>query len=1380
MGFRNNRGTPRAGGQFAAFFLRLFDLDHAYQFILHHRPPISRRPLFPRLCAAACFALLHTAPIQAGPMDTGGQLAVNESGAATYTIPIQVPPGTSGIEPKLALGYNSQGGNGLLGVGWNLSGLSAITRCPRTLAQDGVRGGINLDANDRLCLDGQRLMVVSGTYGAAGSDYRTERDSFSKIIANGGATGDPTWFKVWTKAGQVIEYGNTTDSRIEAQGKTQARTWAINKISDTKQNYLTFSYAEDNPNGEYYPTRIDYTGNTTTSLTPNASVQFVYETRPDTNSGYFGGSLIKSTKRLTTVQACLATTGQTCAAGTQVKEYRLSYQTSPSTSRSRITTVQECAMPGNSCKTATTVSWSNPAAGIAGAYGTYTPQTVVIPPGTSLYPLTLTYLGDFNGDGITDVYKMQYAYSASPGASYFCAGPGIASANNCVQTVTGDWASVFKVLPADFNGDGITDLYLVGTAGSFFCAGPGIASGNNCVQTVTADWKSNYAIYPADYNGDGITDLYLVGTTASYFCAGPGIASANNCVQTVTGDWASNYKIYPGDYNGDGITDLYLTGTTASYFCAGPGIASAANCVQTVAADWKTSVTLYPGDYNGDGVTDVILASGNTAAYFCAGPGIATANNCVLISTTNWYGAAGWAYPGDYNGDGITDIIRQSPTWAFGATNIPLFCAGPGITSTDNCIQSPYIVANVGDLNGDGSADMFVASASAHTFAGGVFGRPDIVTSLNTGLGTTTTIAYQPLTNAAIYTKGSGAIYPKVDLQVPLYVVSQVQSPNGMGSGFTTTNYQYGSLKAEAGTGRGLLGFGWTQATQVETGITSRTDYRQDWPYVGLPSQAKKTLAGQGGPGNQLNLVTNTFGCINPSSGSACTVAAGNRYFPYLSQSVESSWDLNGSVLPVVTTSNAFDPYGNATQVTVSTPDGYSKTTTSTYTNDTTNWFLGRLTRSTVQSTVPDSSIPPVSPALVPSLTAISPASGLTTGGTTISLTGNNFAVSATVTIGGVVASCTVTSAYGITCTTPANTVGAKNVVVTQSGGSSTLTNGFTYLAAILTSISPTSGQTTGGTSVTLTGSNFGTGATVTIGGTAATGCTIVSATTITCTTPANTAGAKDVVVTQSGGSSTLTSGFTYVANFTLNATIAANTSNYNLKSAAIAAGWNQTTPLAASITINAGIIVGSTSTATPAFATGSTFPAGSTLSIINNGTIQGMGGNGGNGGNDSVGGPGSAGGNAIQLNWPVTITNSSGFIYGGGGGGGGGGGTTGGFEAIVAYGGGGGGGRSANTNSAGGIAVAVGAGFSGNPGTAAAAGTGGAADVQSPASSGAGGNGGDVGAAGATGAPGLGGSINNYIGGAGGAAGKAIVLNGNAVTWVSGNDATHVKGAVQ
>ena len=166
-----------------------------------------------------------------------------------------------------------------------------------------------------------------------------------------------------------------------------------------------------------------------------------------------------------------------------------------------------------------------------------------------------------------------------------------------------------------------------------------------------------------------------------------------------------------------------------------------------------------------------------------------------------------------------------------------------------------------------------------------------------------------------------------------------------------------------------------------------------------------------------------------------------------------------------------------------------------------------------------------------PTITTTSPGSGSTSGGTAVTITGTNFVSGATVTFGGTAATnVTVVSGTSITATTPAHAAGAVNVVVSESSGSATLTNGFTYVSSppTITTISPNSGSTNGGTAVTITGTNFISGATVTFGGTAASNVSVVSSTSITATTPAHAAGAVNVVVADSNGSGTLTNGFTY------------------------------------------------------------------------------------------------------------------------------------------------------------------------------------------------------------------------------------------------------------
>ena len=79
---------------------------------------------------------------------TAGAVNVSPSGGASYTIPIALPPGTKGVVPSLSVGYNSQGGNGMMGMGWNLSGLSAISRSGKSMFFDGQVSPVKLNNED--------------------------------------------------------------------------------------------------------------------------------------------------------------------------------------------------------------------------------------------------------------------------------------------------------------------------------------------------------------------------------------------------------------------------------------------------------------------------------------------------------------------------------------------------------------------------------------------------------------------------------------------------------------------------------------------------------------------------------------------------------------------------------------------------------------------------------------------------------------------------------------------------------------------------------------------------------------------------------------------------------------------------------------------------------------------------------------------------------------------------------------------------------------------------------------------------------------------------------------------------------------------------------
>ncbi len=261
-----------------------------------------------------------------------------------------------------------------------------------------MHGSVNFDSNDRFCIGGERLVLKSGTYGTNGSEYRTEIDSYAKIVAHGTAGSGPASFEIHTKAGQVIELGGGSNSRalpVKADGTgtmTTARAWAVDKITDTKGNYLTVIYNNDTTNGQIYPTEVDYTGNA--GLTPYNSVKLFYTTRTDITPTYQAGALMQTTVLLNDIKTYTGTS--------LVLDYKLAYTpASSAATHDELTSITQCDGGGTQkCLAPITFGWQGSKDTIT--YDVVANHTAEWSEIVGLAGANTISAGDFNGDGLTD------------------------------------------------------------------------------------------------------------------------------------------------------------------------------------------------------------------------------------------------------------------------------------------------------------------------------------------------------------------------------------------------------------------------------------------------------------------------------------------------------------------------------------------------------------------------------------------------------------------------------------------------------------------------------------------------------------------------------------------------------------------------------------------------------------------------------------------------------------------------------------------------------------------------------------------------------------------------------------------------------------------
>lgn len=899
-----------------------------------------------------------------------GAANVGSGGNASYIIPLELPPGTHSMAPKLSLNYHSDVKNGLVGVGWFVEGLtSKINRCPQTIAQDGQSKGIDLSNDDRFCMDGHRLVPISGAYGAVGTEYRTESDEFSRITSVGGSAGNPDYWTVERKDGVTLTFGESTDAKMQAPGTTSHVVWCLEKVEDELGNY--FSYSFDRPTtittaADSYlrPARIDYTANDSQSLSAYASVQFEYEARDDEQTKYSLNGPITTDKRLSNIK--------TYVGATLVKDYQLTYEYSTSTQQSRLTELKTCSNLGD-CTETSGFDWSNDGIFFDDSYN----------PATSYQYQTLGS-GDFNGDGLADLLLSAGGFlivklknpSGGFNTEQFSNGTGIDFSTNSTD---------LAFIVGDFNGDARDD-FIACVPQNEFCYLHlwddinGLKYSDQQIDEINSiDIWDGFELKAGDLNKDGRTDLILrkdinfVGNIRTY------LADANGNFTIEHQNYSSSYFsssnfLHVTDFNGDGHVDLLSQddwAQHAQFFADENGVLGAANTFSAgLNADDESEMSRYftLGDFNGDGRPDLLTfneagSQYKYSLYHSDEEGqfnwVSTIGHSELFSSMPLHQPTAT----DLNGDGRADLFFQRA--ANQGTSAWYALSEPDGTFSSATVQEikqndldiywntfplggtmPVGTSILsGDFNGDGRSDLF--SNSGKKFWNGNYIEsfvvssqsnedfPDQLIAVTDGLGNETTFEYKPLTDSTVYTKGTGAVYPEQDSISSRYVVSELRQSNGIG-GESVVSYTYEGARTNV-EGRGDLGFAKMTAVNAAQNRTTITEYKQGFPYSKFPEKVEVRRTSD----NQLLSSTETTygGHVDPIAGTI---------FPYVADRTEKVYEpLSGTLLSTTLTTNHCDAYGNITDTTKLVTDhsnssSFESKTISTFNIDTTNWRVGQ------------------------------------------------------------------------------------------------------------------------------------------------------------------------------------------------------------------------------------------------------------------------------------------------------------------------------------------------------------------------------------------------------------------------------------------------------
>jgi RHS repeat-associated protein len=938
---------------------------------------------------------------------TDGSLSVSHDGAAQYTVPLWTPPGRGDLQPDLSLTYDSRSGNGPLGVGWSLQGLSTVAPCPRTVAQDGAPGGVRHDSTDVYCMGGSRLRPVAGNTGTQ-QEFRTERETFTRVIAFGGPGEVPDFFRAWTRGGQILTFGQTQASQLRAhqlvagalnpptltRGEIVTAGWALDRIEDRNGNAVTVEYTTSLGSeanlwaAQLRPESISYG--------PNRQIVFDYGSRTDPEDSFAGGVHVDSSMRLNTITMSAGAAGEEPEV---LRRYTLGYRTDISiTERSLLTSVTVCDPAA--CLRPVEFAWS------PGSTEFEVFDTPVGRMGSRIVA------GDVTGDGRDDLLHLdtclpdggcdrnRWSLRRNVGTGEDTFGPHELAG---IPRAVADADHRSDVRPIDFDRDGRMDVMaevnvieeegpshteykLYRSDGASYTEYPDLNPGHD------SDIETDLP-YFADLDGSGVPDFVIPYSFAPvsqryHYALGTDSGFGPLTNSQLTSPRGAPARVRVMDHDGDGRSSLLVPDGFANpprYRVFGldeqgePELVdetdAGVNIPFPVGSDRRD---LHFADVNGDGLADAVYPLSGLRTQLNTGRGFSPmidGPDGYFIEPTLSDLDSGVRIV-DFDNDGRDDVMLllddepagpgdvqngiQLYTWRQGGfVRVPIDeGAGTWYDATGMASTQPL------DVNGDDVLDLVrIASDNGQEpshlqILQRVAGKPDLLTGAVVENGPSVEVKYTTMADRDVH-EPCQATYPLVCPVRGGTLVAEHRVSNGLG-GTNGFSHVYRDARLDV-TGSGWLGFAEHEVVEQLTQMRVVTELDNETRIAGEPAVY---------PFAHLPEVTTTTVRPDGDTEFRRTVTAGRvmrRLDVAGTYTVEQEFSIETederpiadppapwTNLRTLVTFHDYDEFGNPTSVHTINAGGRSVLETTTYDNDETDWLLGLLRRRTTESCTAD------------------------------------------------------------------------------------------------------------------------------------------------------------------------------------------------------------------------------------------------------------------------------------------------------------------------------------------------------------------------------------------------------------------------------------------